>query len=154
MRIRSVIFCLTASILAACSNAGTDPIHLDTPDNTKEIGTVISRDYAHDYDTNAVGDTVHDASQSGTQSAAMSAAGGNVVGAGTSALGAVGNTLTLGIFQKSINKNGIAYTIRKDDGEVVVVNDFPNTGDDIFFPGQRVIIQHNGQYNKVIPLIN
>jgi outer membrane lipoprotein SlyB len=43
------------------------------------------------------------------------------------------------------------YVIQKDDGAQVKVDQMPAEGDPICYPGQRVMIQANGQYFKVYP---
>jgi outer membrane lipoprotein SlyB len=43
------------------------------------------------------------------------------------------------------------YVIRKDDGTVINLNQVPEDGDAIIYPGQRVMLQRNGEFTRIYP---
>lgn len=53
--------------------------------------------------------------------------------------------------EKESTVSHLHYVIRKDNGQQVTVDQTPDAGEAIIYPGQRVMIQMNGNYIKVYP---
>src|SRR5258708_4467084 len=74
--------------------------------------------------------------------------GGNVAAAlGGAAIGAV---VGFAAEQALSNRNGIEYTITLSNGKTITIAQNQRTEDVVFHPGDRVIVQRSGTYQRVL----
>lgn len=75
--------------------------------------------------------------------------GGNVAATVVGVLaGAVAGAATEGALQDA---SGLEYTVRLADGRVLTVVQHREAGDRVIQPGERVVVQANGRYVRVLP---
>jgi len=63
----------------------------------------------------------------------------------------LGNSITSISSSNTETISKLHYIIRKDNGQQIAIDQVPDAGEAILYPGQKVMIQANGNYLRVYP---
>jgi len=128
--------------------------------NTREFGTVISVDQDAHVAVHNMGAATTTVAGNAAGAAAgntlTAAAGGSIfsplLSPFTSLMGGAGSAANTYSQAPSVGtETELHYVIRKDDGTVVNLDQVPEDGDAILYPGQRCMLQYNGQFTHLYP---
>ena len=117
--------------------------------NVVEFGTVVNARQIDITGRNTGGGALLGAGAGGAAGAQFgSASGGVAAGLGGAALGAVAGAV---IEQALQNRTGMEYTVTLQNGKTVTIAQNIGENDAIFQNGDRVMVQVNGEYQRVLP---
>lgn len=125
-------------------------------DNSKEFGVVISTDEKSSTNVPGIATAVGNGLAAPATSAATVAVAPSAgifsgftssVGSGISSIFSSNKTDASSV----ADTLAIRYLIQKTDGQQIIVNQIPEEGEQILYPGQKVAIQHNDGYVRVYP---
>ena len=146
------VVCLTiAGILTACNFSTQSRYNYSEVGKIQVVnfGTVVAvRDIDIIANTSPLG---------GMAGGAAGAAAGSQIGSGTGSIagavgGAVGGILIGAALEQAIrNRGGVEYTVTLENGKTLTVAQNISEKDVIHKIGDRVMVQINGQYQRVLP---
>lgn len=138
-------------LLAACGTPSSQRQYLESDVGVSrivEFGTVLSYRF--------IDITGQNTGAGGFAGGALGAAAGSGVGSGsgnaTATVGAAiaGALVGAAIEQANRDREGVEYTIMKENGKVVSIAQNLAEGDELFIKGARVMIQTSGSYQRVL----
>lgn len=117
--------------------------------NVVEFGTVVNARTVDIVGKNTGGGALLGAGAGGAAGAQFGSASGNLAaGLGGAAIGAVAGAAIEQVLQ---NRTGMEYTVTLQNGKTVTITQNIGEKDVIFQNGDRVMVQVNGEYQRVLP---
>ena len=135
------------AMLAGCQQPGVGSY------NSSEVGRASRVEFGRVVSSRPVhisGENTGLGALGGAGAGGLLASGGHSTGAILA--GGLAGALIGGVAEQQIaNREGVEYVIALRDNDVITLTQNLNDGDQILPPGARVIIQQNGQFQRVIP---
>lgn len=154
MKTKLILSCLILITLGGCANPGQHEYsHKDVGKSTLvEFGTVIASREVHITGENTGAGALLGAGVGGGAGSYIGGGTGNIWAiAGGALLGGIAGAVTE---QNISNRNGIEYTITKENGQTLTIVQNKEENEVLLPVGSRVIVQTSGTYQRVLPATN
>lgn len=149
-----------ALVIGPCLLLGGCAFSTQTRYNYSEVGQVQVVEFGSVVAVRDIDIVAESSSSGGIVGAVGGAAAGSNIGAGTGAFvsgvaGAVIGANALSALEQAIrNRGGVEYTVTLRNGKTITVAQNVSEKDVILKVGDRVMVQINGQYQRVLPANN
>ncbi len=123
----------------------------------KDVGQSTLTDFATVISVREVGITGENTGVGGLVGAGVGAGAGSYAGSGSGEAWAIAGGALAGAIigaaaeQAAADRTGYEYVLTKENGQTITIVQNQNKGDRLLAPGERVMVQTSGSYQRVLP---
>ncbi len=147
----ALVLCVLLATVACAKQDGQNQY------SYKDVGQSSLTDFATVISVREVGITGQNSGAGGLVGAGVGAGAGSYVGSGSGDVWAIAGGALAGAIigsvaeQAAADKKGYEYVLTKESGQTVTIVQNQNKEDRMLQPGERVMLQSSGSYQRVLP---